>query len=138
MLSTPNMGLIVWNLPTDPYNSEELAENLIKCDLHDHTEGKGARITTASIEDGAITAAKLHPSTIAEVINIQTITGSVAGATSKLLTWPSTFGDTDYEVFVSTSAAAGAHWVGTKTATQVTIHFPAAYTGDVTALGVHN
>jgi hypothetical protein len=66
MLSTPNMGLIAWNLPTDAYNSEELAENFVKLDLHDHTNGKGQRITTAALADNTVTAAKLHPDAVAD------------------------------------------------------------------------
>jgi hypothetical protein len=62
MITTPNLSLIAWNLPSDPYNSEELAENWIKVDQHDHTPGKGARIDTAAIEDQAVTSAKIHPS----------------------------------------------------------------------------
>src|SRR5574338_700590 len=61
MITTPNLSLIAWNLPSDPYNSEELAENWFKVDQHDHTPGKGARIDTAAIEDQAITSAKIHP-----------------------------------------------------------------------------
>ncbi len=61
MITTPNLSLIAWNLPSDPYNSEELAENWIKVDQHDHTPGKGARIDTAAIEDQAVTSAKIHP-----------------------------------------------------------------------------
>lgn len=64
MLTTPNLGLIAWNLPGDPYDSEELANNWIKLDQHDHTSGKGATITTAAIADGAITSAKLDPGAI--------------------------------------------------------------------------
>ncbi len=59
MITTPNLGLVVWNLTSDPYNHDELAENWAKLDQHDHTVGKGARITTGAIADGAVTSAKL-------------------------------------------------------------------------------
>lgn len=58
------MGLRIWNLPTDPYDSQQLADNLAKIDQHDHTFGKGALIGTPAIEDGAITADKLAPGAI--------------------------------------------------------------------------
>lgn len=61
MIITPNMGLNVWNQTTDLYSSEEQAENFVRIDLHDHTEGKGRPITTGALEDGAVTAAKLDP-----------------------------------------------------------------------------
>jgi len=59
MIQTPNLSLIVWNLVSDPFSSEELAENFFKLDQHDHTSGRGARIKTGSIEDGSITYNKL-------------------------------------------------------------------------------
>lgn len=58
-LTTPNMGLTVWNLTTDPYNHDELAENLGKIDEHDHASGRGKQVPTGGIEDAAITEAKL-------------------------------------------------------------------------------
>lgn len=67
MITTPNLSLIAWNLSSDPYNSEELAENWFKVDQHDHTPGKGARIDTAAIEDQAVTSAKLHPSALPDL-----------------------------------------------------------------------
>jgi hypothetical protein len=60
-VTTPNLGLIAWTQPSDPYDSEELAENWIKVDQHDHSSGKGKRIGTAGLSDGAITVAKLAP-----------------------------------------------------------------------------
>lgn len=64
MITTPKLGLVVWNDTTDPYSHEELAENWAKVDQHDHTDGKGAKIGTAAIEDSAVTAAKLAPGAI--------------------------------------------------------------------------
>jgi len=60
------MGLTIWNMGTDPYDHEELAENFAKIDAHDHTSNKGARIGTAAIADGAITAEKLDPDAVEE------------------------------------------------------------------------
>lgn len=43
----------------DPYNHEQLADNHLKIDQHDHTTGKGTQIPSAGIQDGAITTAKI-------------------------------------------------------------------------------
>lgn len=59
MITTPNLGLKVWNLTTDPYDSGQLADNWAKVDEHDHASGRGKQIPTAGIEDGAITTSKL-------------------------------------------------------------------------------
>lgn len=59
MITTPNLGLKVWNLTTDPYDSAQLAENWAKVDEHDHASGRGKQIPTGGIADNAITAAKL-------------------------------------------------------------------------------
>jgi len=59
MITTPNLGLKVWNLTTDPYDSGQLADNWARVDEHDHTSGKGKQILTGAIADGAVTAAKL-------------------------------------------------------------------------------
>lgn len=59
MITTPNLGLKVWNLTTDPYDSGQLADNWARVDEHDHTSGKGKQIATGSIADGAVTLAKL-------------------------------------------------------------------------------
>lgn len=59
MITTPNLGLKVWNLTTDPYDSGQLADNWARVDEHDHASGRGKQIPTGGIENGAITAAKL-------------------------------------------------------------------------------
>lgn len=61
MIILPNLGLKVWNLSTDPYNSTQLAENFQKLDDHDHAGGRGKQIPTGGIADGAITSAKMDP-----------------------------------------------------------------------------
>lgn len=59
--TTPNLGLTVWNLKTDPYDSGQLAQNFIAIDQHDHSgNGKGSPIdATNAILNGSITGAKL-------------------------------------------------------------------------------
>lgn len=59
MITTPNLGLKVWNLTTDPYDSGQLADNWARVDEHDHASGRGKQIPTGGIEDGAVTAVKL-------------------------------------------------------------------------------
>lgn len=56
---SPNMGLAIWNLATDLYNHDQLADNFAKLDFHDHAPGRGLQIGTEGIKDGAITAAKM-------------------------------------------------------------------------------
>ena len=58
---TPNLNLTVWNLSSDTYNHEELANNFISIDQHDHSGGgKGSQIDgSKAIQDGTITNAKL-------------------------------------------------------------------------------
>lgn len=58
---TPNLNLTVWNLASDTYNHEELANNFIALDQHDHSgSGKGAQLDGAkSIKDGTIPVSKL-------------------------------------------------------------------------------
>jgi hypothetical protein len=68
MITSPNMGLLIWNSSTDAYNSEEQAENWAKVDQHDHTPGKGTLITTGAIADAAITGAKLAPDAFGDAV----------------------------------------------------------------------
>lgn len=58
-LTTPNMGLVSWDQASDPYDHNQLAANFNTIDSHDHTIGKGPRITTAAIQDAAVTNGKL-------------------------------------------------------------------------------
>jgi hypothetical protein len=53
--SSTNMSLTLWNSLSDYYDSSQLVDNFNKIDLHDHTSGKGVKIPTAGIVDGAIT-----------------------------------------------------------------------------------
>lgn len=62
-ITSPSMGLKIWNLLTDPYDHAQLADNWAKVEQHDHTEGKGVQIPTAGIAAGAISATKLSPTT---------------------------------------------------------------------------
>lgn len=51
---SPRMSLSIWNAPGDPYDHEQLADNFLKLDQHDHTMGKGAPIGSSAISAGAI------------------------------------------------------------------------------------
>lgn len=58
------MSLKVWNSPSDPYDHEQLADNFLKLDVHDHSQGRGAQIGAAGIQNGAITAIHIAPGAI--------------------------------------------------------------------------
>jgi len=66
-LTTPNMGLISWDLLSDPYSHTQLAANFNTLDSHDHTPGSGLIITTPAIEDLAVTTEKLADSSVRTV-----------------------------------------------------------------------
>lgn len=59
MFTTANMGMVAWDLGTDPYDHAQLASNFGILDLHNHTLGKGLQIPTDGIANGAITGAKI-------------------------------------------------------------------------------
>jgi hypothetical protein len=58
-LVSPKMALKIWNLLSDPYDHDQLADNWAKVDQHDHTSNRGVQIPTEGIFDGAITSSKL-------------------------------------------------------------------------------
>ena len=66
-VTLPNMGLVKWDLTSDPYSHSQLAANFQALDDHDHPAGKGKQIPTGGIADGAITSAKIADGTIATV-----------------------------------------------------------------------
>jgi len=99
---SPRMNLKVWNAPSDPYDHEQLADNWLKVDRHDHSEGRGAQIGAAGIQNGAITTAHLAPGAIA--------TGSVADAsitTGKLAAGVDTSGAWRRHIAVGGTLPAG-------------------------------
>jgi hypothetical protein len=61
-LTSPKMGLRIWDALSDPYDHNQLADNWSKVDFHDHTPGRGVQIPTEGIADGAITSAKMAAS----------------------------------------------------------------------------
>lgn len=79
--TTTNMALQSWDQVGDIYDHTQLANNWSKLDQHNHTSGKGLRIPTDGIEDGAITADKL--SSVPLINTAQLIDGSVT--TAKIL-----------------------------------------------------
>lgn len=58
-ITVPNLGLTVWNAPTDPYVSAQLAENWYRIDEHDHSPGKGRPLSGTSFSEGGVTTALL-------------------------------------------------------------------------------
>lgn len=59
MITSPNMGLAIWDQLEDNYNHAQLANNLLKIDVHDHSAQGGVAIASAAISDGAVTTDKL-------------------------------------------------------------------------------
>lgn len=57
-VTTPNMSLIKWTEGNDPYDHSQLASNFQKVDEHDHTIGKGHRLTGAALEDESLETAQ--------------------------------------------------------------------------------
>lgn len=57
--TTANMSLVAWDQNNDLYDHDQLSDNFVKIDAHDHTSTKGVQIPTGGIEDDAITAAKV-------------------------------------------------------------------------------
>lgn len=68
MITTPQMNLTVWDGPGDNFSHSTLAADLQAIDAHDHSFGKGARITTPSIAPGAITTPLLALSSVTSAI----------------------------------------------------------------------
>jgi len=62
--TTSALGLTIWNASTDKYNYQQLADNWLKVEDHDHTPGKGKLIQTDSIATGAVTIDKIAPGVI--------------------------------------------------------------------------
>lgn len=58
-ITSPNMGLRIWNQNSDRYDHDQLADNWAKVDFHDHSPGRGQPIPTEAFLDGSITSAKL-------------------------------------------------------------------------------
>lgn len=65
--TSPKIGLTVWTDLTDPYDHDQLADNWLKVDQHDHSEGRGVQVSTNGIFDGAITGEKLDPDLLARI-----------------------------------------------------------------------
>lgn len=95
--TTANMGLVAWDLGTDPYDHSQLANNFVALDLHDHSPGKGKQIGASGIADGSIGASELQDGSVTtdklanqavtqakladnSVGSAQIIDGSVSGA----------------------------------------------------------
>lgn len=64
MFVTPFMGLTAWDLPNDPYDHDQLANNFDAIDGHDHTSGHGVQIPTAGLANLAVTTPKLADNSV--------------------------------------------------------------------------
>lgn len=55
----PKMGLRAWTQLSDPYDHDQLADNMMKLDFHDHSPGRGSQLPTEALNNEAVTSAKL-------------------------------------------------------------------------------
>jgi hypothetical protein len=61
---TPRMSLKVWNSASDPYDHEQLADNFLKLDQHDHSSGRGVKIGAGGLQDFAIGSNHFFPGAV--------------------------------------------------------------------------
>lgn len=71
--TTTALGLTIWNSPSDKYNYQQLADNWLRVDEHDHTPGKGNLIQTDSIANGAITSEKIAAGVISANVQARSV-----------------------------------------------------------------
>lgn len=64
---SPRMSLKVWNDPQDAYDHEQLGDNFLKLDQHDHSQGRGTQIGSGGIAEGAITSTHIFPGALGTV-----------------------------------------------------------------------
>lgn len=67
MRTSSKMSLRIWNLLSDPYDHEQLADNWAKVDAHDHSPGRGVLIPTEGIAFEAISFPLIASSVFPEV-----------------------------------------------------------------------
>jgi microcystin-dependent protein len=58
------MALTIWSNSSDPYSHNDLANNFLKLDQHDHSGGRGIQISTAGLANNAVTTAKIAPGSV--------------------------------------------------------------------------
>jgi hypothetical protein len=91
-VTTPKMGLHVWNQQTDPYDHAQLADNFFRLDYHDHSPGRGTPIPSEGIADGAITPSKLSSGLdVNGAFTTYRYLGRVVASSTTTLTGPATF-----------------------------------------------
>ena len=74
---TTNLGLTVWDLDSDPYDPDQLANNFYAIDAHDHGANGGAPITGTAFPDGSISGTKVSDSSITSA---KIVDGTITGA----------------------------------------------------------
>lgn len=79
-ITTTNMGLVKWSELTDPYDHTQLSGNFQKIDEHDHTSGKGKRLSGASLESEAINTPQLKDASVTNAKLAGGITADKLGA----------------------------------------------------------
>lgn len=104
---SPRMSLKVWNSAQDPYSHEQLADNFLKLDQHDHSLGKGTIITGAGIADGSIEARHIFPGTLSPALISSELDGRYLAPYVTVLPGSPVDGQ---EVIYGADAANGVMW----------------------------
>lgn len=91
---SPRMSLKVWNSAADPYDHEQLADNFLKLDQHDHSPGRGTPIGGDGIRPGSITQDHIYPGSVG--------LSSIADGT---VTWPKLANDVRQELVTALPSA---------------------------------
>lgn len=66
MFTTPNMSLVAWDQGLDDYDWDQLANNWVAVDQHDHSTGRGAKIPSGGIQDNAIITTKIQDGSVVQ------------------------------------------------------------------------
>lgn len=83
MFPTQYMGLIAWDVGSDPYDHAQLSNNFKAIDQHTHEVGKGIQVPSGGIADSAVITAKIAD------LNVTTVKYAAASVTQGKLAKPS-------------------------------------------------
>lgn len=91
-ITTTNMGLVKWSELTDPYDHTQLSGNFQKIDEHDHTTGKGARLSGASLTGESIGTIQLANGSVTNIklaggITTDKLAPGVLGYVGQFMWW---------------------------------------------------
>lgn len=92
-ITTPNMSLIKWTEGSDPYDHTQLAGNFQRIDEHDHTSGKGVRLSGSSLVNESIGTAQLANGSVTDIkiasatITADKLASGVLNTLGQILWW---------------------------------------------------